>query len=95
MPDEDNYDQVPPETDQVPPVTVQDQSIPTDINALIVKLPAFWANSPRTWFIQAEAQFTLGKITAARSKYNYVVATLPEEISDSVADILFWQCDAI
>lgn len=64
------------------------QGIPTDINALIVKLPAFWANNPRTWFIQAEAQFALGKITADVSKYNYVVATLPEDIADSVSDIL-------
>lgn len=63
-------------------------STPTDINALIVKLPAFWANNPRTWFIQAEAQFALGKITADVSKYNYVVATLPEDIADSVSDIL-------
>lgn len=62
--------------------------VPTDINALIVKLPTFWSSNPRTWFIQAEAQFTLGKITADVSKYNYVVATLPQEIAESVSDIL-------
>lgn len=61
---------------------------PTDINALIVKLPTFWSSNPNTWFIQAEAQFSLGKITADVSKYNYVVATLPQEIAESVADIL-------
>lgn len=59
-----------------------------DINALIVKLPTFWSSNPRTWFLQAEAQFTLGKITADVSKYNYVVATLPQEIAESVSDIL-------
>jgi len=64
------------------------QTAPTDINALIVKLPTFWANNPRTWFIQAEAQFSLGKITADVSKYNYVVATLPQDIAETVADIL-------
>lgn len=65
-----------------------DRNVPTDINALIVKLPTFWANNPRTWFIQAESQFSLGKITADISKYNYVVATLPQDIAESVSDIL-------
>lgn len=64
------------------------QGTPTDINALIVKLPTLWASNPRTWFIQAESQFSLGKITADVSKYNYVVATLPQEIAESVSDIL-------
>lgn len=64
------------------------QNVPTDINALIVKLPTFWSSNPRTWFIQAEAQFSLGKITSDISKYNYVVATLPQDIAESVSEIL-------
>lgn len=60
----------------------------TDVNALLVKLPIFWSSNPSTWFIQAEAQFSLGKITADISKYNYVVATLPQDIAESVSDIL-------
>lgn len=73
---------------EVPPQGAQNRNDPTDINALIVKLPTFWASNPSTWFIQAEAQFSLGKITADVSKYNYVVATLPQEIAESVSDIL-------
>lgn len=80
MPDEMN--------DQGHVQTDQGQSAPTDINALIVKLPAFWSNNPSIWFIQAEAQFSLGKITADLSKYNYVVGTLPEHIADSISDVL-------
>lgn len=64
------------------------QSTPTDINALIVKLPTFWSNNPSIWFIQAEAQFALGKLTKDLSKYNYVVGTLPESIADSISDVL-------
>lgn len=66
----------------------QELKAPTDINALIVKLPTFWANNPRTWFIQAEAQFSLGRITSDISKYNYVVATLPQDIAETVSDVL-------
>lgn len=62
--------------------------VPTDINALIVKLPTFWSSNPRTWFVQAEAQFALGKVTSDAGKYNYVVATLPQEVAEIVADVL-------
>ena len=71
-----------------PPVVNQNDKIPSEVNALIVKLPVFWSNNPRTWFIQAEAQFQLGKITADISKYNYVVASLPQEIAESISDLL-------
>ena len=70
------------------PGSDDDKGNPADINALIVKLPTFWATNPRTWFIQAEAQFALGKVTADVSKYNYVVATLPQDIAESISDIL-------
>lgn len=71
------------------PQAVEDKSNPpVDINALIVKLPAFWSSNPKIWFVQAEAQFALGKITADLSKYNYVVATLPQDVAETVVDIL-------
>lgn len=73
---------------EVPPEGTPNSSVPTDINALLVKLPVFWSSNPLTWFIQAEAQFSLGKITSDVSKYNYVVATLPQDIAESVSDIL-------
>ena len=78
------------EDNNQPPVInqVQQYKIPSEVNALIVKLPVFWSNNPRTWFIQAEAQFQLGKITADVSKYNYVVASLPQEIAESISDLL-------
>lgn len=53
-----------------------------------IKLPPFWAHSPATWFIQAEAQFNLSRITADATKYNYVVANLTQDVAESIADQL-------
>lgn len=63
-----------------------DQSI--EANAVRVKLPTFWSNNPITWFIQAEAQFSLGRITIDSSKYYHVVATLPQDVAESISDLL-------
>lgn len=54
-----------------------------------INLQPFWPNSPATWFILAEAQFALGRITSKDlTKYRYVVAALPQGIAESVMDIL-------
>lgn len=59
-----------------------------EINPIKVKLPTFWNNAPETWFIQAEAEFTLSRITSDLSKYNYVVRALPQDIAESITDLL-------
>ena len=42
------------------------------VGRIAVKLPQFWPDKARLWFVQAEAQFTLGKITAEKTKFAYV-----------------------
>lgn len=59
-----------------------------EINPISVKLAPFWAHSPTIWFVQAEAQFSLARVTADQSKYNYVVSSLPQDIAESIADLL-------
>lgn len=54
----------------------------------IIKLAPFWPNSPHTWFKQAEAQFSVHRIKNEFSKYSYVVASLPQDIADSIVDVL-------
>lgn len=59
-----------------------------EICPVSVKLPPFWTHSPAIWFVQAEAQFSLARITIDQSKYNYVVASLPQDVAESIADLL-------
>ena len=52
------------------------------------KLPVFWADHPRVWLQQAEAQFALRNITADDTKYHYLVAALDQTTALRVIDIL-------
>ena len=62
--------------------------MPEDIQAVAVKLPQFWPADPDLWFAQAEAEFTIKKITADETKYSYLVAALPQETARRVRDVL-------
>ena len=60
----------------------------TETNAVAIKLPTFWAQQPEVWFLQAEAQFHIRKITDDTTKYYHVVAALDQETSGRVLDTL-------
>ena len=60
----------------------------TETNEVAIKLPTFWAQQPEVWFLQAEAQFHIHKITDDTTKYYYVVAALDQETSGRVRDTL-------
>ena len=59
-----------------------------DANAVAVKLPTFWTQQPSVWFLQAEAQFHLCKITEDTTMYYYVVAALDQDTSHRVLDTI-------
>ena len=63
-------------------------SVPNELAATAVKLPSFWTACPIAWFIQAEAQFNTKNIKQDITKFEYVVASLPQEIILSVLDII-------
>lgn len=46
------------------------------VEAVSLKLPAFWTTSPEAWFCHAEAQFSIKQITVDDTKYHYLVAAL-------------------
>ena len=60
----------------------------TETYAVAIKLPTFWAQQPEVWFLQAEAQFHICKITDDITKYYHVVAALDQETSGRVLDTL-------
>ena len=61
---------------------------PADTHAVILKLPVFWADHPRVWLQQAEAQFAVRNVTADNTKYHYVVAALHQATALRVIDVL-------
>ena len=61
---------------------------PADAHAVGLKLPVFWADQPRVWLQQAEAQFAVRNVTADNTKYHYVVAALDQATALGVIDVL-------
>ncbi|XP_037828132.1 uncharacterized protein LOC119616058 [Lucilia sericata] len=59
-----------------------------DLCATSVKLPQFWTNCPDAWFIHAEMQFTTKGISLDRTKYEYIITALPQEVIITVLDII-------
>ena len=53
-----------------------------------MRLPPFWPDRPAVWFAQAEAQFELASITRQRTKFNYVVSQLNQQLAAEVEDII-------
>lgn len=60
----------------------------SQLDQLKLRLPTFWAKSPTAWFIQAEAQFSLARISSDISRYNHVLTSLPEDVIDSIIDYI-------
>lgn len=53
-----------------------------------VRLPTFWKNRPRLWFIHLESEFNAYRVRSDDARYNAIVRHLDEEVMIAVADIL-------
>lgn len=90
---ENKHQQAPPFNDSAssshhPQDNIDSLASTPPVHAVSLKLPQFWVNSPATWFVQAEAQFSISKITADKSRYYYVLAALPQEVIESIIDFV-------
>ncbi|BHF67350.1 hypothetical protein SprV_0301037600 [Sparganum proliferum] len=59
-----------------------------DINTLSFKLPPFTPSNPRVWFRQIEALFATSRITSERTRYSYVLQSLPFDVAVTVEHLL-------
>lgn len=59
-----------------------------NVNAVALKLPPFWVPYPAAWFLTIEAQFSTRGITQEKTKYEYVLQSLPMDVVSSVFDII-------
>ena len=53
-----------------------------------IQLPPFWPSDPQVWFTQVEAHFTTRHITAQKTRFNYVIASLSHEVTTKVRDLI-------
>lgn len=59
-----------------------------NINAISIKLPPFWPDSAEPWFIIAEAQFNLNRISSENTKYTHLLTALPADIIQNNLDLI-------
>jgi hypothetical protein len=53
-----------------------------------LRLPNFWPDTPQAWFIFAESEFRVKRVSEEADKFDLVVSSLPKESLRQVIDVL-------
>ncbi len=53
-----------------------------------LQLPAFWSDTPASWFALAESRFCLCNVTEEAMQFDYLVSSLPKESVCLVLDLV-------
>jgi hypothetical protein len=74
-------------------MSTTDESVPNPdsqvhLTTVSIKLPTFWTDSPEVWFLQAEAQFAIKRVTASLTKFHHCVAALPQDVATRLIDLI-------
>ncbi|XP_075163235.1 uncharacterized protein LOC142235863 [Haematobia irritans] len=64
------------------------QAQPQISSATSVKIPPFWKQNPKLWFIQVEAAFKVNRITRSETKYDHIIYNLDLETLEFASDII-------
>ena len=58
------------------------------LNAVAVKLPLFWPDNIKTWFVQTESQFRLKGVSVSQTTFEYCVHSMMQEVAVKVLNLI-------
>ena len=67
--------------------TIDWSPLTNNITAVALQLPTFWTQNVDAWFVKVEAQMRNANITVESTKFDKVLAVLPESAAVQVRDI--------
>lgn len=75
----------PPQSAEVQPVL---STATSSVTAVTMRIPQYWLENRRPWFVLVEGQVELARITTERTKFHHVILVLPTDLAMDLSDVL-------